>query len=155
VVEPLSQLAKHGLETHWLPVDSTGIVSELGLAASLPTNLRLVSVMLANNETGVIQPIAKLSTLLAGQSPFHCDAVQAVGRIPVSFRDLGVFIVEFERSQVLWAQGNWRALATSEDAPRTSDMGRTSTGRAPARHRTCGVGGRSCSRSGTGGGRDG
>lgn len=90
VVEPLNQLARHGFETHWLPVDSAGIVREQDFAAALSKDVRLVSVMLANNETGAIQPISKLSALVAGQSPFHCDAVQAVGRIPVSFRDLGV-----------------------------------------------------------------
>lgn len=90
VVEPLSQLAQLGFKTHWLPVNSTGMVSELDFTAALSKDVRLVSVMLANNETGVLQPIAKLAALLAGQAPFHCDAVQAVGRIPLSFRDLGV-----------------------------------------------------------------
>ena len=90
VVEPLLQLAKRGFEIDWLGVDSVGAVSEADFAAALHENVRLVAVMLANNETGVIQSIVKLATLLAAQAPFHCDAVQAVGRIPVSFRGLGV-----------------------------------------------------------------
>jgi cysteine desulfurase len=52
---------------------------------------RLVSVMLANNETGVIQPVAEIAErCVAAQVPVHTDAVQAVGKIPVNFRDLGV-----------------------------------------------------------------
>ena len=90
VVEPLGQLAKRGIATHWLPVDTDGIVVESGFAAALNPGVRLVTVMLANNETGAIQPIAKLAGLLAGQAPVHCDAVQAVGRMPVSFKELGV-----------------------------------------------------------------
>jgi cysteine desulfurase len=90
VVEPLNQLAKRSFEIDWLAVDSTGAVSEASFVAALHENMRLATVMVANNETGVIEPISKLTSLLAGQSPFHCDAVQAVGRIPVSFRSLGV-----------------------------------------------------------------
>ncbi len=90
VIEPLSQLAKRGMATHWLSVDTTGAVIDTGFAEALHEGVRLVTVMLANNETGVIQPIAKLTSLLAGQALFHCDAVQAVGRMPVSFRGLGV-----------------------------------------------------------------
>jgi cysteine desulfurase len=90
VVEPLNRLAKRGIVTHWLPVDSDGIVVESGFVGALHEGVRLVTIMLANNETGAIQPIAKLTTLLADQALFHCDAVQAVGRVPVSFRGLGV-----------------------------------------------------------------
>jgi cysteine desulfurase len=90
VVEPLNQLARRGMVTHWLPVDASGIVDESDFAGALHEGVHLVTVMLANNETGAVQPIAKLSALLAEQSLFHCDAAQAVGRIPVSFRGLGV-----------------------------------------------------------------
>jgi cysteine desulfurase len=90
VVEPLGQLAKRGITTHWLAVDANGIVVEPAFAEALTPDVRLVAVMLANNETGAIQPIAKLAGLLAEQAPVHCDAVQAVGRAPVSFAGLGV-----------------------------------------------------------------
>lgn len=70
-----------------LPVDENGIVRP----APLPTGLALVSVMHANNETGVLQPVAGLAakTHRAG-ALFHCDGVQAVGRVPVNVRELGV-----------------------------------------------------------------
>src|SRR5262249_10851145 len=51
---------------------------------------RLVSVQLANHETGTVQPIPALTECLARRAAFHCDAVQAVGRAPVRFHALGV-----------------------------------------------------------------
>lgn len=93
VVEPLRRLAELGFTIEWLPVDSTGAVRHESLPALLRSEARLVCVMLANNETGTIQPIAELCkqvAIHASQSAFHCDAVQAVGRLPVRFHELGV-----------------------------------------------------------------
>ena len=90
VAEPLARLAARGFPTQALPVADSGIVALAGFAERLGADTRLVSVMLANNETGAIQPIAELAKLLAVQAPFHCDAAQAVGRLPVSFHGLGV-----------------------------------------------------------------
>ena len=76
-----------------LPVDSEGLLDlgalDKALAAHGPE--ALVSVMLANNETGVIQPVAEIAARsTAAGALVHCDAVQAPGRIPVSFAGLGV-----------------------------------------------------------------
>ena len=79
VIEPLKQLAARGHAVEWLPVSREGIVS----AAS--TDAAFVCVMLANHETGAIQPVRKFAA-----SAVHCDAAQAVGKMPVNFRDLGV-----------------------------------------------------------------
>jgi cysteine desulfurase len=96
VIEPLNQLAARGFDIAWLPVDGRGIVGRPTRSAnrhddslSESPTLRLVSVMLANHETGAIQPVGELAAAVPGV-PFHCDAAQAVGKIPVSFRDLGV-----------------------------------------------------------------
>jgi len=51
--------------------------------------------MLANHETGAVQPVHALAELVAGRCPFHCDAVQAVGKVPVRFHDLGVSSLAF------------------------------------------------------------
>jgi cysteine desulfurase len=96
VIEPLKQLAARCFDIAWLPVDGRGIVERPARSAnghddslSESPTLRLVSVMLANHETGAIQPVRELAAAVSGV-PFHCDAAQAVGKIPVSFRDLGV-----------------------------------------------------------------
>ena len=61
------------------------------LGSLLRNETRFATLMLANNETGAIQPVRELASLAAERkTPVHTDAVQAVGRIPISFRDLGV-----------------------------------------------------------------
>jgi cysteine desulfurase len=88
VSEPLQRLVEKGFRLVLLPVTAPGVVS---LEESvLPTEARLVSVMLANHETGAVQPIEEITQRLGGQVPFHCDAAAAVGKMPVSFRRLGV-----------------------------------------------------------------
>jgi cysteine desulfurase len=58
--------------------------------ADFPADTRLVSVMLANHETGAVQPVETLVQRLAGRAAFHCDAAAAAGKMPISFRTLGV-----------------------------------------------------------------
>ena len=83
VVEPLKQLANKGYSVTWLPVNARGIVA----AFPVPRTARLVCLQLANHETGAIQPVAAFVNCGV---PVHCDAAQAVGKIPVSFRAIGV-----------------------------------------------------------------
>jgi cysteine desulfurase len=71
-----------------MPVTSTGIVDPA--QSAFPADTRLVSVMLANHETGAVQPVAALAKLLKERVPFHCDAAAAAGKLPLSFRKLGV-----------------------------------------------------------------
>jgi cysteine desulfurase len=74
-----------------IPVTSTGSVDLAALDAALPGSPALVSVMLANNETGIIQPVGEVVKLAARHGALvHCDAVQALGKIPVNFGLLGV-----------------------------------------------------------------
>ncbi len=82
VAEPLRQLAASGFTLDWLSVDAHGVVQ----AAGINPAARLTAVMRVNHETGAIQPVREL----AGRAAFHCDATQAVGKIPVHFHDLGV-----------------------------------------------------------------
>jgi cysteine desulfurase len=90
VAEPLRQLWEIGFALDLLPVDCHGFVHASSLAENLRPDTRLVAVMLANHETGVLQPIRALTETLAGRARFHCDATQAAGKIPVHFHDLGV-----------------------------------------------------------------
>jgi len=80
-----------GVEVTFLPVDNTGRVSVEDVKAAIKHNTKLVSIMLANNEIGTIQPIAQIGVYLKEQDIlFHTDAVQAVGHIPVDVNDLRV-----------------------------------------------------------------
>ena len=84
-------LATRGFQVSRLSVDSAGLVSPAEFASTLRSDTKLASVMLANNETGAIQPVPELAREARARGiRFHTDGVQAVGRIPVSFRTLGV-----------------------------------------------------------------
>jgi cysteine desulfurase len=84
-------LEQIGVEITYLPVDSTGRVSIDVVKAAIKPNTKLVSIMLANNEIGTIQPITEIGQYLHEQGIlFHTDAVQAVGHIPVDVRGLRV-----------------------------------------------------------------
>ena len=84
-------LASQGFLIRQLPVDGNGIVDLDCLRRWVSPATRLVSLMLGNNETGVIQDVAEAVKVCSELSiPVHCDAVQAIGKMPVSFTDLGV-----------------------------------------------------------------
>ncbi|MCP5066640.1 MAG: aminotransferase class V-fold PLP-dependent enzyme [bacterium] len=91
VLETCTALDAAGFETTILPVDSNGLVDPSSLEAALRPDTVLVSVMLANNELGTIQPIAELAKICHEHGVLiHTDAVQALGKIPVDVDDLGV-----------------------------------------------------------------
>ena len=90
VAEPLRRLAETGFAVDYLAVDEFGRVRVDSLAGVLRSDTRLLAVMLANHETGAVQPIRPLVEMLRGRAVFHCDAVQAAGKMPVRFHELGV-----------------------------------------------------------------
>ncbi|MFN0018491.1 MAG: cysteine desulfurase family protein [Pirellulaceae bacterium] len=84
-------LSQHGCEIRRLAAHASGVVDPSGLDELLDDRTQLVSVMLANNETGVLQPVADIANGASAKDiPVHTDAVQAIGKIPVNFRDLGL-----------------------------------------------------------------
>ena len=94
VLDSVHWLAGHEeAEEHWLPVDETGVLHPAALAQAIgddPDAVALVTVMWANNEVGVVQPIAELAALAREHGiPFHTDAVQAAGQLPVGFAATG------------------------------------------------------------------
>ena len=89
VIKPAEQLARRGWRLHRIAVDSDGRVDAQDYRALLAQRPQLVSVMLANNETGVLQDVATLAAQAnAVGALFHTDAVQAVGKVAVDFRHL-------------------------------------------------------------------
>jgi cysteine desulfurase len=82
---------REGFELTELPVNEQGVIVPGAFAAALRPETILASVMIANNETGVIQPIAELAAICRERGIlFHSDAVQAFGKIPCNPRELGV-----------------------------------------------------------------
>ena len=91
VLHAAEGLKKHGFKLTLLPVDEYGLVSPESLEKSMTDETVLVSIMMANNEVGTIEPIAELAAIAKARgAAFHTDAVQAVGSIPVDVKALGV-----------------------------------------------------------------
>jgi cysteine desulfurase len=91
VSEAVNRLEMAGLAIDRVGVDGEGRVDAQSMASLIRSETKLVTLMLANNETGALQPVTELVRLAELQGvPVHTDAVQAIGRIPVDFHNLGV-----------------------------------------------------------------
>ena len=91
VLHTLKRLEREGFEVTLVPVTPEGVVEPEAVAAAIREDTCLVTVMTANNEIGTIQPIGKIGEICRARGvPFHTDAVQAVGHIPISVGELGV-----------------------------------------------------------------
>src|SRR6266853_5253960 len=89
-----------------LAVNASGMVEEDALEAALARSVGLVSIMWVNNEVGVIQPIARWAARCAEAGvAFHADAAQAVGKVPVSFRDAGCNLLTVSGHKIGAAKG--------------------------------------------------
>ena len=96
VLDPLRHLARHGFQLSELPVAPDGLLDPAVLEAALRPDTLLVSVMAANNEIGVLQPLAAIGALCRARGiRFHCDAAQAVGHIPLQPAALGIDLLSF------------------------------------------------------------
>jgi len=85
VLDTCKRLEKQGFRVTYLPVKADGIIDLEDLKRAMDQQTILVSIMAANNEIGVLQPIAEIGRLCHEKNVlFHCDAVQAVGKIPVN-----------------------------------------------------------------------
>ncbi len=90
IVEPVARLEAAGFAVDRVPVDAEGLADPVAMAGRFHDDTRFAALMLANNETGAIQPVAELAAMAAERGiPVHTDAVQAVGRIPVDFHAIG------------------------------------------------------------------
>ena len=122
VLDSVRWLAEHeDAEADWLPVDPRGVVSVPSLAEVIerdPDTVALISVMWANNEVGTVQPIAELARLAAEyQIPFHSDAVQAAGQLPVSLAGTGATALTITAHKIGGPVGTGALLLTKGVEP--------------------------------------
>ena len=124
VEEPLAALEAEGFRVTRVSVDGDGLVDPFAVAAAITSETALVSILWANNETGVVQPVARIADLVRARGvPLHVDATQAIGKIAVSLHavpaDLlsasahkfngpkgsGFLVVRGERALARWLRG--------------------------------------------------
>ena len=110
-LDPLLRLERQGFEVELLPVIPTespeaGLIDMTQAEQALSEQTALATVMLANNEIGAIQPIAELSEKVHGCGALlHCDATQAVGKMAVDVRQLGVDMMSFTAHKMYGPKG--------------------------------------------------
>lgn len=106
VTEPAFQLKKQGISLNIITVDNNGLVLQQAIDEVIKNKVQLVSVMLANNETGVLQNISYWCQQLRSNNILvHTDAVQAVGKIPVSFKQLTVNLMTLSSHKINGPKG--------------------------------------------------
>jgi cysteine desulfurase len=120
VLDAFEYLRSIGFQVTVVPCESSGRVDLQHLTAAITDRTTLVSIMYANNETGVIQPVAEAATLArAAGAVFHCDATQAVGRIPVDMTGNGIDLLSCSAHKVYGPKGVG-ALCVANRHPRIS-----------------------------------
>jgi cysteine desulfurase len=106
VIDACKALERHGHEVTYLPVDRHGLVTPEQVAEAITDKTVLVSIMLANNETGVLQPIAEIGRICHEKKVlFHTDATQALGKIPIDVQAMNIDLMSLSAHKVYGPKG--------------------------------------------------
>jgi cysteine desulfurase len=106
VMNTCKRLEQMGCEVTFVPVNARGEVDPEDIRKALRPNTRLISIMMANNETGVVQPVEEISRIARDADVFfHTDAVQAAGKIPIDVQQIGCDVLTISGHKIHAPQG--------------------------------------------------
>ena len=136
VLDACAALERQGYEVTYVPVDERGLVDPQAVRDSLTDQTILVSIMVANNEVGMLQPIADIARLVRERGILmHTDAVQAFGKVPLSVDHLGVDFLSFSGHKTICPERNWGLVRAFARGAATPTARRSPGARAALRHR--------------------
>ncbi len=106
VLNACKHLAGKGCEISYVPVDGRGLIDPADVKRAIRPNTKLITIMCANNETGVVQPVTEIGKIAAeADLYFHTDAVQAAGKIPVDINQIGCDLLTISGHKLHGPQG--------------------------------------------------
>jgi cysteine desulfurase len=106
ILQAAQRMAQHGVETTFVAPQPSGLIDPIDILRAIRPQTRLISVMLANNETGVLQPVEQIGKIAADTGVFfHIDGVQGAGKVPLDVRKIGCHLLSISAHKMNGPKG--------------------------------------------------